>query len=114
MAAKFELKSSKAGQVYFNLKAGNGEVILTGETYSSKQAALDGIASVRKNAPADERYDRKTSNNGQHYFTLTAVNKQTLGKSELYSSAASMENGIASVKRNAPDAVLDDQTGGQK
>jgi uncharacterized protein YegP (UPF0339 family) len=53
------------------------------------------IASVPKNAQADERYDRKTSNNVQHYFTLTAVNKLTLGKSEMYASAAGMENGIA-------------------
>ena len=110
MAAKFELKTSKTGQVFFNLKAGNGEIILTGETYSSKQAALDGIGSVRTNAPADERYDRKTSSNGQPFFTLTAANRQIIGKSEMYSGTAAMENGVASVKRNAPDAVIDDQT----
>lgn len=111
MAAKYHLKKSANGQFMFNLKAANGEVILTGETYTTKSAALDGIASVRKNAPADANYDRKTATNGQPYFTLLAANKQTLGRSETYSAASAMENGIASVKRNGPIAELDDQTG---
>ena len=111
MAGKFELKKSTNGQFFFNLKADNGEVILTGETYTSKQGALDGIASVKVNAPLDERYERKKSTSGQPYFTLKAVNGQALGRSEMYSSSSAMENGIASVKANAPNATLDDQTG---
>ena len=111
MAGKFELKKSTNGQFYFNLKAGNGEVILTGETYTSKPGALSGIASVRVNAPVDERYVRNTSTNGQPFFTLKAANGEALGRSEMYSSSAAMENGIASVKANAPSATLDDQAG---
>ncbi len=110
MAAKFELKTTKDGEILFNLKAGNGEVILTSESYTTKQAALDSIVSVRANAALDERFERKTATNGQPFFVLKAANGQTLGKSEMYSSAAAMENGIASVKRNAPAAELDDNT----
>jgi len=50
MSGKFELKVSPSGKHMFNLKAGNGEVILTSELYESRAAAEKGIASVQKNA----------------------------------------------------------------
>ena len=51
MAGKFELKKTSDGQYRFNLKAGNGEVIATSESYRSKESALNGIESVKSNAP---------------------------------------------------------------
>ena len=51
MAGKFEIKKRKDGQFYFNLKAGNGEIIATSEAYKQKASALKGIESVRRNAP---------------------------------------------------------------
>jgi uncharacterized protein YegP (UPF0339 family) len=108
MAAKFELKSSKNGQFMFNLKAGNGEIILTSETYKEKTGALNGIQSVKTNAPEDSRFDRKTAKDGQAYFVLKAANQEIIGKSEMYKSTAAMENGIASVKKNAPGARVED------
>jgi len=59
MAAKFELKTAASGQIHFNLKAGNGEIIATSEMYESKAAALNGIDSVRRNA-ADAVLDDQT------------------------------------------------------
>ncbi len=50
MAAKFELKKTASGQYRFNLKAGNGEIIATSESYTTKASALNGIESVKKNA----------------------------------------------------------------
>ncbi|HOT01202.1 MAG TPA: YegP family protein [Acidobacteriota bacterium] len=108
MAAKFELKKSKSGQFTFNLKAANGQVILTSELYNTKPAAENGIASVQKNAAYDDRYERKVAKDGQHFFVLKAANLQVIGKSELYKSAASMEKGIASVKKNGPVAKISD------
>lgn len=110
MAGKFVLTTTKDGQYMFNLKAANGQVILTSERYQTKGGALSGIESVRKNAPLDERYERRTASNGEPYFVLKAANHQEIGRSEMYSSEAAMENGIASVKKNAPEATLDDQT----
>ncbi|WP_047523411.1 YegP family protein [Microbacterium sp. ZOR0019] len=54
MAGKFELYTDKSGEHRFRLKAGNGEVIASSEGYSSKSAALNGIESVRRNAPDAE------------------------------------------------------------
>ena len=51
MAGKFALKKAKNGEIFFNLHAANGQVILTSETYQEKRSALGGIESVRKNAP---------------------------------------------------------------
>ena len=48
MAAKFVIKKAKNGQYYFNLKAGNGETILTSEMYKAKASANNGIQSVKK------------------------------------------------------------------
>jgi len=42
---RFELKNTASGEFMFNLKAGNGETILTSERYTSKQGALNGIES---------------------------------------------------------------------
>lgn len=107
MAAKFELKSNAKGQYSFNLKAGNGQVILTSEQYESRAAAEAGIASVRKNAESAERFERKTSKSNEPYFVLKAANGQVIGRSEMYSAAAAMENGIQSVMKSAPAATLD-------
>jgi uncharacterized protein len=54
MAGKFELYKDARGEYRFRLKAGNGEVIATGEGYSSKAAAKNGIDSIKRNAPEAE------------------------------------------------------------
>ncbi|HEY5664186.1 MAG TPA: YegP family protein [Ilumatobacter sp.] len=59
MAGKFEVYQDKKGEFRFRLKAGNGQVIATGEGYSTKKACLNGIASIRKNAP-DAKLDDQT------------------------------------------------------
>jgi uncharacterized protein YegP (UPF0339 family) len=106
MAGKFELKLSSSGKYHFNLKAGNGQIILSSETYESKAAAENGIASVQKNAADDNRFDRKESSSGKPYFNLRAGNGEVIGKSEMYESVSAMENGIESVKANAPGAAI--------
>jgi uncharacterized protein YegP (UPF0339 family) len=103
---KFATKTGKDGQFYFNLKADNGQVILSSEGYSSASSRDNGIESVRTNAVNDARYERITSSNGKPYFNLKASNGQVIGKSELYESVASRDNGIESVKKNAPTASV--------
>lgn len=105
MAGTFELKKDAKGKYMFNLKAANGEVVLTSESYSSKDAAQGGIASVIKNAAADKNFERKKSSDGKPYFSLkSADNGQILGRSEMYSSEAAMEKGIKAVTSAAAGA----------
>ncbi|MBK6795244.1 MAG: YegP family protein [Acidobacteria bacterium] len=109
MAGKFELKKTKTGFT-FNLKASNGQVILTSEVYNDKRGASNGIASVKKNAGIDARYEVRKSKKNEPYFVLFAANKEIIGKSEMYSSMRGCKNGMASVKKNAADAAVDDLT----
>jgi uncharacterized protein len=108
MAGKFELKKNDDGKFRFNLKAGNGKVILTSQIYRTKAAALVGMESVKQHAADDANFERKTSVSDEPYFVLKAANKQVIGTSEMYSSTSAMENGIASVMANAPDAPVVD------
>jgi uncharacterized protein YegP (UPF0339 family) len=101
---KFEIKSSGSDKSMFNLKAGNGQVILTSQSYASMDSCKNGIESVRKNSQDDNRFERKVAKDGSPFFTLNATNGQIIGKSEMYNSTSAMENGIESVKKNAPDA----------
>lgn len=110
MAGKFELKTSANGKFHFNLKAGNGQIILSSEMYETRAAAENGIESVKKNGGDEARYERKTSAKGDPYFVLKASNGQEIGRSEMYTSESALENGIASVKTNAPDATIADAT----
>ncbi|MFK7790359.1 MAG: YegP family protein [Phycisphaeraceae bacterium] len=111
MAAKYALLKSANDKFHFNLKAGNGEVILSSQMYEAKASAEDGIASVKANSADDASYERKTAKDDSPFFNLKAGNGQIIGSSEMYSSTSAMENGIASVKKNGPVAEIDDQTG---
>ena len=110
MAGKFEVFKDKAGEFRFRLKAGNGQIILASEGYKAKPSCMNGIASVKKNATLDERFERRDTNAGNYRFNLHAGNRQIIGTSESYKTAAARDNGIASVKKTAPSAAVDDQT----
>jgi len=106
MPGKFELKESKGGKFMFNLKAANGQVILTSQTYKTKAAAKNGIKSVCANCTKAASFEHKASKKGEPYFVMLAANKQVIGKSQMYASKASMLKGIASIKKNVPKAVV--------
>tara|TARA_R100000935_G_scaffold42923_1_gene65264 strand:- start:83602 stop:83922 length:321 start_codon:yes stop_codon:yes gene_type:complete len=101
----FELKK-KNDQYHFVLKAGNGQVILSSEMYNSKAAATNGIASVQKNCGDDARYEKKTAKNGKFHFNVKASNGQVIGSSQMYAAESGLNNGIESVKKNAPGAEI--------
>ena len=103
---KFEIKVAKNGQHFFNLKSGTGQIILSSEMYTTRAACENGIASVKKNAPDDSRYERKEAANGKHHFNLKAGNHQVIGSSQMYADVSGMNNGLESVKKNAPEAEV--------
>ena len=116
----FAVKETATG-IMFNLKAGNGEIIATSEVYNSKDACLNGIESVRKNAVAANLEDRtvegfETQKNpkfevyqdkkGEYRFRLKSSNGQIIAVGEGYKAKAGCLNGIESIKKNAPDAEI--------
>ena len=107
---KFKMFAGEDEQFYFRLQAENGEPILASEGYVAKAGCENGINSVRENAPMDVRYQRVTSTNDKPYFVLRAANGEPIGRSEMYESEASRDNGIEAVKRVAPSAPVEDTT----
>lgn len=117
---KFVIKSTKSG-VKFDLKASNGEVIASSQVYKSIKTCKSGIASVTKNAPVAEiedqtakdykvlknpKFEVYTDKSGEFRFRLKATNGQIIAVGEGYKSKKSVDNGIASVKKNVVDAKI--------
>jgi len=103
---KFIITTRKNDDFQFVLKATNGQVILASQGYTSKQACMNGVESVKKNSLDESNFDILESKNGKPYFNLKAANGQIIGTSELYESMAGCKNGIQSVMKNAPDAEV--------
>lgn len=119
MAGKFIITKAKNGEFTFNLKASNGEVILTAsETYTTMGACENGINSVKKNALSNiedqtrnesathPKYELYQDKAGEFRFRLKAGNGEIIGKSEGYKAKASAKKGIASIGKNAPEAAI--------
>lgn len=117
---KFVVKETKTG-IKFDLKAGNGEVIATSEVYAAKASCMNGIESVKKNAPIapvedqtvegfatekNPKFEVYTDKAGEFRFRLKAGNGQIIATGEGYKSKAGCLNGIESIKKNAPEADI--------
>lgn len=108
---KFVITLRKNGEFQFNLKATNGQVILSSEGYTTKAACLNGVESVKKNSQLEERFEIKVAKNGKPFFNLKASNGQVIGGSQMYASERTMKQGIASVMKNAPEAPVVEELG---
>ena len=116
---KFVVKETATG-FKFDLKAGNGETIATSEVYTTKAACLKGVDSVKANCIGEiedqtveivevkkhPKFEMYTDKAGEFRFRLKATNGQIIATSEGYKAKSSCENGIASVKKNAPEAAV--------
>ena len=120
--SKFVVRTIPSG-IKFDLKHTNGQVIATSEVYNSKSACLNGVESVKKNAPiakvenqtvegyetvTNPKFEMYKDKAGEYRFRLKARNGQVIAVSEGYTSKASCENGIASVQKNAPEAEIEE------
>lgn len=106
MAGKFVITKGRDGKFYFNLKAGNGEVILTSQGYTDKRGCENGIESVRKNGGDAKRFEIKASTDNKQYFVLKAGNGEPIGRSQMYKTESGCQNGVESVGRNCVDATV--------
>ena len=117
---KFVIRNVASG-IKFDLKATNGQVIATSEVYTTEAACRGGIESVMKNAPIANVEDQTVENfevlthpkfelyedkGGEFRFRLKARNGEIIAVGEGYKAKASCENGIDSVKKNAPEAEI--------
>lgn len=118
---KFIITATPSGAFGFHLLAANGQSIATGENYTSLASCKTGIESVIKNAPiayyedqtaedypktVNPKFELYLDNNGEFRFHLKARNGEVIAVSEGYKSKQSCENGIESVRKNAPEADI--------
>ncbi|MBR2993311.1 MAG: YegP family protein [Clostridiales bacterium] len=121
--AKFVLSAAKTG-FKFNLVASNGETIASSQVYKSVATAKNGIASVAANAPVanienqtvkdfkaevNPKFEVYKDKKGEFRFRLKAKNGQIIATSEGYSKVDSCLKGVASVKKNAPAAKIEEK-----
>ncbi|MFA7667120.1 MAG: YegP family protein [Burkholderiaceae bacterium] len=110
MAGKFVLSKTSNDKFHFVLKARNGEVILQSQMHAERADAESAIEAVRTSAADAARFEKSLSKRGEPYFSLTSAGGQIIGMSEMYSSERARDNGIESVRNNAPDAKFEDNT----
>ncbi len=106
MAGKFEVYKDRGGKFRYRLKAGNGQIILTGEAYNSKNGCLEGIESVKKNSMKESAFEVYEDKKGGFRFRLKAANGEIIGQGESYTAKSGCMNGIASIKKNANDSKI--------
>lgn len=121
--SKFVVRTVASG-VKFDLKATNGQVIATSEVYDTKASCLSGIESVRKCAPVaglenqtvdgwekvtHPKFEMYLDKAGEFRFRLKARNGKIIAISEGYTTKASCENGIDSVRKNAEVAEIEEE-----
>ena len=114
------IKKANTG-IMFNLKADSGQVIATAEVCTTAASCETSIESVRRNAPIAALEDQTVEgfaaakcpkfeiyvdNAGEFRFRLKATNGEIIAASEGYKAKESCENGIASVRENAPVAEM--------
>ncbi len=116
---KFVIKTAKTG-FKFDLKATNGEIIASSQVYTTEAACKKGVESVRNNCVGEiedqtvegyaqvkhPKFEVYTDKAGEFRFRLKAKNGQIIATSEGYKAKTSCMNGIASIKKNAPDAQV--------
>jgi hypothetical protein len=106
---KYQITATADSQYRWVLKASNGEILITSETYTDFQMCLKGLRSSKESIDL-KNFAKELSSGETHYFNQTADNGQVLGTSEMYSSATARDAGIASVKKTAPTAAIQDLT----
>lgn len=120
--ARFEIKKTKDNRFVFNLYAPNRVIVATSQIYSSSPSAVNGIKSIAINAPKAPiedtslktytalgfpKWEIYVDKGGQYRFRLYAPNGSCIVHSQGYTTKASCKNGIASIAKNAPDAIID-------
>lgn len=108
--SKFEIRTAVNGQKYFVLKSPNGKIILTSETYKTRDGLNNGIISVRINSRNYKSFIEHLKSDGNYYFVLRAKNNKIVGISEGYKTKLGRLIGILSVMKNAQHAVLVDES----
>lgn len=103
---QFEVLSGGNHQYYYNLKADNGQVILTSHRHATIEGCLRAIDSVKKHSAYDSQFDRKNAMDSKFYFNLKSFSNEIIGVSKMYNSGETRDRDIEAVKKNAQNSEI--------
>jgi uncharacterized protein len=97
---QFDVYQSTDGQFRFRLLAGNKNVLLASEAYSTRTNAINGVLAVMENGVDPAAYEVAKSTNGKYFLRLHAAsNDQLLGFTQLYSTKSNATRAVGSCVR---------------
>lgn len=112
---RYEIKKSSNGNYYYTLKAPNHETVVVGEQLTNYNDVKSAIQQSMSSSSRADKIIKRLSSSGKPYFNLVAENGAILGSSQLYSSDASLERGIESIRKyGTSDALVVDVLGGSR
>ena len=120
---KFIIRKTENGNFLFFLKASNMQTVCQSQVYSSMSSCKAGVESIRKNcgsniedqtlqkfeAIKNPKYEIYLDKAGEYRFRLKASNGENILSSQGYTTKAACKNGIESIRKNAPDATVENE-----
>lgn len=97
----FDIYKDKKGKFRFRLKAKNGEIICSGQAYTSKASCVKGINSLITNAKKKKSFQLQKNRAGKHFFNVVAGNNKVIATSQSYKTENALNKGVESVRKNA-------------
>ena len=106
MLRMIEIKKYEEQGYDFSLKAEDGGNLLNSVTFTNEAEIKKIIEDLKNCIDAQNVFERRTNHEGKFLFSLKDSNGKLIGRSELYSSEAGMENGIKNVRKRIASLVL--------
>jgi uncharacterized protein len=100
--ARVEVTGDARGLYHYNVFAQNGEIVLTSQRYRTLAAAYNGAFASQDAVVTEDAFAIHDALDGSYYFTLEAANHEVIGVSEMYTTRASAEAGVAAVTTVLP------------
>jgi uncharacterized protein len=95
--ARVEVVAGATGQFHWSFFGGNGEAVLSSESYTTEAAAYNGALAVQSSGQRAGNYDVKLNAAGGYYFTIQAANGEIVGVSRAYPTRAGADAGVAAL-----------------
>ena len=109
---KFQIYRVKNNQLYYQLYAHDGQIMLDGRAYGEahkfRASCENSIRRIKEHACNEQSYMRKVTKNGWHYFSLCARNGMTLAISKMYLTSILRDEAMALFKDIVPHAPIED------
>lgn len=96
---KFEMVTGRDGRYLYRLLSAQGNPLLIGRGYVTQYETIQAISYVMRYGPHPNRYAKRATPDGRHFFLLQSPSGRVIGSSIYYHSALGRDNAIVAVRR---------------